>query len=528
MKNLFILLLFPFLSLSQISGTLGNGTGDDSAALQAWINSGSSEVPVGTETYRITSTLNITSSGNQTLDFNGATILVGTELGSCIIADKPSGVTYINNLILDGDLKGEWGLRLNSSYDIDNVTVRDMYSNDQSVLGVWVRCNDNQNWTVAEMTNMHVENIRGDNNGVIGDTIGASRCIQISVSQNVGIDFLVEDSHFERATGEDGDVIFWQVTGFDNSNTNTRLVLNRSTFKYGTRRVVKLQGAAVYAYNSTFEGIDTSDPDMAFVRETGGFISMQSGTTCYNCYYLGSNFIFDGCIFNGSNFDNRIIGTEYSQDVVINNSQLNNGTEIRMWRRGGKYAITNNVASAGSKIYYVNDSPPYYWSGPILDTGNTNTPADWDSYSNGPGYPGGTYTPPTYTNPNTSVDNTPPVISSPSVTQINLTSFRFEWYANEGMTGQLSYGTTASYGSLTTFEPSYLTYHSQLVTGLSPGTEYHFTILGSDAASNALVDIDRTVTTILPPQEDGIRVNKKELKVNAISCGVYLGTIKIK
>jgi hypothetical protein len=146
--------------------------------------------------------------------------------------------------------------------------------------------------------------------------------------------------------------------------------------------VAKAQGAEVYFYDCTFEGITLDDPDMAFVRETGGFISLQSGTIGYNGYYLGGNFIFDGCIFNGSDFDKRIITTKFSKDIAFNNCTFNNGSDIRMWRGGGAMCVTNNTFTAGSQIYDVNDTPPYVWNGPMVVGGNTGTDGSFDGYSN--------------------------------------------------------------------------------------------------------------------------------------------------
>lgn len=92
-------------------------------------------------------------------------------------------------------------------------------------------------------------------------------------------------------------------------------------------------------------------------------------------------------------------------------------------------------------------------------------------------------------------DTTPPVISnvasSPSRTSATVT-----WATNEGSTSQVEYGTTTSYGSLTTLNTSMATSHSVAISGLVRRTTYHYRVRSKDAANNEAISGDFTFTTL--------------------------------
>jgi type VI protein secretion system component Hcp len=92
-------------------------------------------------------------------------------------------------------------------------------------------------------------------------------------------------------------------------------------------------------------------------------------------------------------------------------------------------------------------------------------------------------------------DTTPPVISSVASSGITQTTAAISWTTNEAADTQVQYGTTVSYGSTTTLNPTMTTSHSQGLTGLTPGTTYHFRVLSRDAAGNLATSGDFSFTT---------------------------------
>lgn len=92
-------------------------------------------------------------------------------------------------------------------------------------------------------------------------------------------------------------------------------------------------------------------------------------------------------------------------------------------------------------------------------------------------------------------DTTPPTISSIATTNITNSSANIQWNLSEGGTGQVEYGTTVNYGSVSALESGFLTFHSQTISSLTPGTLYHYRIKSKDAANNTDTSEDKTFTT---------------------------------
>ncbi|HEY9432819.1 MAG TPA: Ig-like domain-containing protein [Blastocatellia bacterium] len=91
-------------------------------------------------------------------------------------------------------------------------------------------------------------------------------------------------------------------------------------------------------------------------------------------------------------------------------------------------------------------------------------------------------------------DITAPVISNVAAVVINPTSATITWTTNENSDSQVEYGTTQAYGQSTTLNPALVTSHSQGLSGLNPGTQYHYRVKSKDAAGNLAMSGDSTFT----------------------------------
>jgi chitodextrinase len=94
----------------------------------------------------------------------------------------------------------------------------------------------------------------------------------------------------------------------------------------------------------------------------------------------------------------------------------------------------------------------------------------------------------------TPASTTPPVISNVAVSP-STTSATVTWTTDRASTSQVAYGTTSSYGSATTLDPTLVTSHSQTITGLSAGQLYHFRVSSTDNSGNTGQSGDGTFTT---------------------------------
>jgi hypothetical protein len=98
------------------------------------------------------------------------------------------------------------------------------------------------------------------------------------------------------------------------------------------------------------------------------------------------------------------------------------------------------------------------------------------------------------TTPTISNDTAPPAISFVSASWINQTGAMISWTTNEGADSQVEYGATTAYGKSTVLNPIQLSSHAQTLSGLAPGSLYHYRVRSSDSAGNLAVSGDYTFT----------------------------------
>ncbi len=109
------------------------------------------------------------------------------------------------------------------------------------------------------------------------------------------------------------------------------------------------------------------------------------------------------------------------------------------------------------------------------------------------------------------------------------------WTTNLEASSQVMYGTTSTYGSSTTFDATLVASHVETITGLTPGTVYHFQVVSANASGTA-TSSDMTFTTnalpvLLPPVISGITSSAASTTASvswttneAATSQVYYGT----
>ena len=91
-----------------------------------------------------------------------------------------------------------------------------------------------------------------------------------------------------------------------------------------------------------------------------------------------------------------------------------------------------------------------------------------------------------------------PIISNVAATGVTATSATISWTTDMASSSQVEYGLTTSYGSSTTLDPALVTSHSQGLTGLAPGTLYHYRVVSANA-NGSTTSSDYTFSTVGPP-----------------------------
>ncbi|HZN04748.1 MAG TPA: LamG-like jellyroll fold domain-containing protein, partial [Candidatus Polarisedimenticolia bacterium] len=94
-------------------------------------------------------------------------------------------------------------------------------------------------------------------------------------------------------------------------------------------------------------------------------------------------------------------------------------------------------------------------------------------------------------------DVSAPVLSAVSLATVGGTNATIAWSSSEPADSQVDYGPSAAYGSSTVRSAAYVTSHSQGLSGLLAGTQYHYRVRSRDAAGNLSLSADQTFTTSL-------------------------------
>jgi phosphodiesterase/alkaline phosphatase D-like protein len=95
----------------------------------------------------------------------------------------------------------------------------------------------------------------------------------------------------------------------------------------------------------------------------------------------------------------------------------------------------------------------------------------------------------------TGADTTPPTISGVAASAITTSGVTISWSTSEPGDTQIEYGADTAYGTSTALDSTYVSSHSQTLSGLTPSTLYHYRVDSRDAAGNLATSGDFTFTT---------------------------------
>ncbi|MCU0606671.1 MAG: lamin tail domain-containing protein [Candidatus Edwardsbacteria bacterium] len=114
----------------------------------------------------------------------------------------------------------------------------------------------------------------------------------------------------------------------------------------------------------------------------------------------------------------------------------------------------------------------------------------------------------------------PSITAGPAVSGITTSGATITWTTNEAANATIQYGTTTSYGS-TASDAGYVTGHSLALSGLAPGTTYHYRVGSTDAAGNGpTYSADGTFATAAAPAGPAVVINEVN-EQNGSTPGYY-------
>jgi hypothetical protein len=111
------------------------------------------------------------------------------------------------------------------------------------------------------------------------------------------------------------------------------------------------------------------------------------------------------------------------------------------------------------------------------------------------------------------------LISNVSAGSISSTGATITWTTNVPASSQVAYGTTASYGSMTTLDPTLVNAHSVTLSGLSASTTYHYQVLSQDSSGDMAASPDSTFTTSTAGLQTWLQIQANSSEVSGTQNG---------
>lgn len=103
-----------------------------------------------------------------------------------------------------------------------------------------------------------------------------------------------------------------------------------------------------------------------------------------------------------------------------------------------------------------------------------------------------------------------PFIINVTASEMTTSSAVIGWTTAEVADSQVAYGTTSTYGSLTTLDPTMVRQHSQTLSGLLPNTQYYYQVMSTNTAGTLYVSgpfVFTTLPNIVPGMISDVNVS---------------------
>ena len=337
-------------------GAVGDGTTDDTEAIQAALDAESRLIADPGATYLISSQIDVDQPGDQAVNWNGSTVTANVEVPTAFMIDKRAGggAVYFEDLTVEGNRVIEFGFWILSVASMDDVDVQNMYSDDTNALGFRIEINDDPNaFGTYDFDGCDCSDMESEFDNVLGNSLGASRCLIVrwfTTPPDTKINF--SNSTFTGAWGDDGDLVQIEDHVGDIKDTESRLSFTNMVFGDYSRRSIKGTSGGVTFTGCTF--IDTDPSNSRLVSSVPSSGMVVSGA--FNGLPNSGAWILDGCTFDGSGgYDGRMIPSN-TDGMIIKNCVFTGGSDIAMTNSIGDVDICGSTFEVGSSIYDYNES----------------------------------------------------------------------------------------------------------------------------------------------------------------------------
>ncbi len=329
-------------------GAVGNGSTDDTKALQAALNAEKSLVANPGATFKISSTLKLLKGFEQKINWNGATVITYSALTPMIFIDKKAlngGVTTMSGLNVDGKDKANRGIEINSRVTFNNVNVRNFKQTTQwAATGVLLRLyNHSSSRGEYLFDGLNISKTVGKSNGIITDSWGAANGMSIYWKEvpSSPTHVTIRNGSIHSSWGEDGGLVYTkdQTSSYGISRSSSSITFRDMNFYDGQRRAIK-----GFSSNVTYENCKFTDPSPNNTNLTkntsAALVAVGSGS---------KNIKFNNCEFVDKGYDGRFIASKVD-GLEIKNSTFKGGSSFILSSTIGDVTLSNNTFGYGSTI----------------------------------------------------------------------------------------------------------------------------------------------------------------------------------
>ena len=310
-------------------GAVGDGSTNDTSAIQSALNSGAKAIYFPTGDYLINSTL--TSSIDERKIYGEGSITATADIDKAIV------FTSSDYVELSLNCKGNNYIRVFAQFNnclephIHHCRVRDLQSPNDNTGGKAIAFELFSNIdTGVKITDNYITNLNAYGDGAYNDGNGMARAIAFDSSVALTKPILISDNVIDTVIGEEGDAISIMSAGGGNYY-DANVFITGNHIKNFNRRGCKIKFNSAVVSNNTFYNTWTSSP-----AAPQAVIDMDKG----------QNHIISG---------NKFINTEYMHQIKI---QVNT-TEVD--EKVNNVVINNNIitqisGATSSTLIYVKPS----------------------------------------------------------------------------------------------------------------------------------------------------------------------------
>lgn len=355
-------------------GATGDGTTDDTAAIQAALNTTATGIYFPEGTYRINNPTNsstpvLTSSISDRILYGPGVITATSQVK---VALRITGANTTVSLHIDGNNFIGYAIEVAAQ----NPTITGCYIHDLNGFTDWggiaVRLDFDGLDTTALVSNNVIKNLQGVGDGSPGGGVGQQRAVLVQTDQDCTKQIFITGNHIDIVEGEEGDAIVIQG-GTTAITKKVPAIISNNVVKAWNRRAIKIAANGVTVANNYLTN-PLGAPVASLQRvidATSASNFVVTGNILKECKYQlqiavvltapqsGSEIIISNNIIEGTGTTDSsglIVLKTFGTDVTIQNNTINwpdHATRAIEVQETDRVYVFSNIIDVGTTSWYL-------------------------------------------------------------------------------------------------------------------------------------------------------------------------------